>query len=158
MNCSLCLNNSKQSEHIPLTAVRNTTTLRCLSASDRKGARVTRPLAPSPDRLPVSPAFNPSPQIVCWSLLCFSCSSSLHQVDALPAGTKLCPVASTEASHLRRIPPQNTEHGVVELRAYFRFFSLPTYRVRQFEWLYCPALDPPPPGSDIPFHSAFVVH
>jgi hypothetical protein len=45
----------------------------------------------------------------------------------------------------------------VELvRAYFRFLSLPTYRVRLFE---CPAaLDPPPPGSDTHFYSAFVVH
>jgi hypothetical protein len=53
-------------------------------------------------------------------LLCFSCSSSLHRVNAPPAGTKLCRVASTEVHRLRRISPQNAEHGVV--RNYVRTF------------------------------------
>ena len=37
----------------------------------------------------------------------------VRRVDALPAGTEVRRVASTEARRLRRIPPQNAEHGVV---------------------------------------------
>lgn len=50
----------------------------------------------------------------------------IRRVDALPAGTEVRRVASTEARRLRRIPPQNAEHGVV--RNYVRvsvFFSSP---------------------------------
>lgn len=36
-----------------------------------------------------------------------------RRVDALPAGTEVRRVASTEARRLKRIPPQNAEHGVV---------------------------------------------
>ena len=51
----------------------------------------------------------------------------VRRVDALPAGTEVRRVASTEARRLRRIPPQNAEHGVV--RNYVRtsvFFPYPT--------------------------------
>jgi ATP-dependent Lon protease len=37
----------------------------------------------------------------------------VRRVDALPAGTEVRRVASTEARRLKRIPPQNAEHGVV---------------------------------------------
>jgi ATP-dependent Lon protease len=36
-----------------------------------------------------------------------------RRVDALPPGTEVRRVASTEARRLKRIPPQNAEHGVV---------------------------------------------
>ena len=36
-----------------------------------------------------------------------------RRVDGLPAGTEVRRVASTEARRLKRIPPQNAEHGVV---------------------------------------------
>jgi hypothetical protein len=52
----------------------------------------------------------------------------VRRVDALPAGTEVRRVASTEARRLRRIPPQN--HGVA--RNYVRasvFFLYPTYHV-----------------------------
>ena len=55
----------------------------------------------------------------------------VRRVDTLPAGTEVRRVASTEARRLRRIPPQNAEHGVV--RNYVRtsafLNSFPTYRV-----------------------------
>jgi ATP-dependent Lon protease len=37
----------------------------------------------------------------------------VRRVDTLPAGTEVRRVASTEARRLKRIPPQNAEHGVV---------------------------------------------
>ena len=37
----------------------------------------------------------------------------VRRIDALPAGTEVRRVASTEARGLKRIPPQNAEHGVV---------------------------------------------
>jgi ATP-dependent Lon protease len=52
----------------------------------------------------------------------------VRRVDALPAGTEVPRIASTEARRLRRIPP----HGTLrceELCSYFRFLSLSTYRV-----------------------------
>lgn len=36
-----------------------------------------------------------------------------RRVDTLPVGTEVRRVASTEARRLKRIPPQNAEHGVV---------------------------------------------
>jgi len=45
-----------------------------------------------------------------------------YRVDALPAGTEVRRVASPEARRLKRIPPQNAEHGVV--RNYVRVFFL----------------------------------
>lgn len=56
----------------------------------------------------------------------------VRRVDTLPAGTEVRRVASTEARRLKRIPPQNAEHGVVRnyVRTFFFFLnSLPTYRV-----------------------------
>ncbi|KAF8494964.1 ATP-dependent protease La [Russula emetica] len=53
--------------------------------------------------------------------------------DALPAGTEIRRVASTEARRLRRIPPQNVEHGVVR---------------NYLEWLTALPRTPPPPSSD----------
>ena len=47
----------------------------------------------------------------------------VRRVDTLPAGTEVRRVASTEARRLRRIPPQNAEHGVV--RNYVRALALP---------------------------------
>ncbi len=52
----------------------------------------------------------------------------VRRVDALPVGSEVRRVASTEARRLRRIPLQNAEHGVV--RNYVRasiFFPSPTY-------------------------------
>ena len=37
----------------------------------------------------------------------------VRRVDALPSGTEVRRVASTEARRLKRIPLQNVEHGVV---------------------------------------------
>jgi ATP-dependent Lon protease len=53
----------------------------------------------------------------------------VRRVDALPAGTEVRRVASTEARRLKRIPPQNAEHGVV--RNYVRpcTFFLHPHRV-----------------------------
>ena len=63
----------------------------------------------------------------------------IRRVDTLPAGSEVRRVASSEARRLKRIPPQNAEHGVV--RNYVRgshFFSwifpdLPF--LLQLEWL-----------------------
>ena len=52
----------------------------------------------------------------------------VRRVDSLPMGTEVRRIASTEARRLRRIPPQNAEHGVV--RNYvrtFAFFLRPRY-------------------------------
>lgn len=37
----------------------------------------------------------------------------IRRVDSLPAGSEVRRVASAEARRLKRIPPQNAEHGVV---------------------------------------------
>ena len=37
----------------------------------------------------------------------------VRRVDALPSGTEVRRVASVEARRLKRIPPQNAEHGIV---------------------------------------------
>jgi ATP-dependent Lon protease len=49
----------------------------------------------------------------------------VRRVDALPAGTEVRRVASTEARRLKRIPPQNAEHGVV--RNYVRTSAFVPY-------------------------------
>lgn len=46
----------------------------------------------------------------------------IRRVDALPAGSEVRRVASAEARRLKRIPPQNAEHGVV--RNYVRLYIL----------------------------------
>ena len=84
----------------------------------------------------------------------------IRRVEALPAGTEVRRVASTEARRLRRIPPQNAEHGVV--RNYVRtslFFPYPrivsdTYA--QLEWLTALPWIPPSPGSDALTRSDFL--
>jgi ATP-dependent Lon protease len=80
----------------------------------------------------------------------------VRRVDALPAGTEVRRVASTEARRLRRIPPHNAEHGI--LRNYVR--TSPSFlhpyivsdttvcRYCQLEWLTALPWTPPPPGSE----------
>ncbi|KAF8487020.1 ATP-dependent protease La [Russula ochroleuca] len=67
----------------------------------------------------------------------------VRRVDALPAGTEVRRVASTEARRLRRIPPQNAEHGVVR---------------NYLEWLTALPWAPPPPGSDTLTRSDFLAN
>jgi hypothetical protein len=70
----------------------------------------------------------------------------IRRVDALPAGTEVRRVASTEARRLRRIPPQNAEHGVV--RNYVRTSVFPSLShvscltLRSARMAYRSALDP----------------
>jgi ATP-dependent Lon protease len=87
----------------------------------------------------------------------------VRRVDALPAGTEVRRVASTEARRLRRIPPQNAEHGVV--RNYVRtpvfltHASCPTLRSARMAyrsaldptatWLGCPYEDRLPPQRKV---------
>ncbi|KAH9990850.1 Lon protease C-terminal proteolytic domain-containing protein [Russula vinacea] len=67
----------------------------------------------------------------------------VRRVDALPAGTEVRRVASTEARRLKRIPPQNAEHGVVR---------------NYLEWLTALPWTPPPPGSDTLTRSDFLAN
>lgn len=53
----------------------------------------------------------------------------VRRVDALPPGTEVRRVASAEARRLKRIPPQNAEHGVV--RNYVRTRTFSTYVLRR---------------------------
>ncbi|KAI0246609.1 P-loop containing nucleoside triphosphate hydrolase protein [Lactifluus subvellereus] len=57
----------------------------------------------------------------------------IRRVDALPTGSEVRRVASAEARRLKRIPPQNAEHGVVR---------------NYLEWLTVLPWIPPPTGSD----------
>ncbi|KAI0297950.1 hypothetical protein BC826DRAFT_999741 [Russula brevipes] len=65
----------------------------------------------------------------------------VRRVDTLPAGTEVRRVASTEARRLKRIPPQNAEHGVVR---------------NYLEWLTVLPWVPPPAGSDTLTRSDFL--
>ena len=49
----------------------------------------------------------------------------VRRVDVLPAGTEVRRVSSTGARHLRRVPPQNVEHGVVRNVRTSVFFPYP---------------------------------
>ena len=72
----------------------------------------------------------------------------VRRVDALPAGTEVRRVASTEARRLRRIPPQNAEHGVVRnyvrtvLRLPFLTTRISCLTICSARMAYRPALDP----------------
>jgi ATP-dependent Lon protease len=61
----------------------------------------------------------------------------IRRVDTLPAGSEVRRVASSEARRLKRIPPQNAEHGVV--RNYVRRFIFLSHSypdmLLQLEWL-----------------------
>lgn len=89
-----------------------------------------------------------------------------RRVDALPAGTEVRRVASTEARRLRRIPPQNAEHGVVRnyvrnstFSPHPRFLSNTTLCCFcQLEWLTALPWTLPPPGSDTLMRSDFLAN
>jgi ATP-dependent Lon protease len=87
----------------------------------------------------------------------------VRRVDALPAGTEVRRVASTEARRLRRIPPQNAEHGVVRnyvrTSVFLTHASCPTLRSARMAyrsaldptatWLGCPYEDRLPPQRKV---------
>ncbi len=56
----------------------------------------------------------------------------IRRVDSLPMGSDVRRAASAEARRLKRIPPQNAEHGVV--RTYVRRSVLVEFCL-QLEWL-----------------------
>jgi ATP-dependent Lon protease len=70
----------------------------------------------------------------------------VRRVDALPAGSEVRRVASTEARRLRRIPPQNAEHGVVRNYVSASFFlslsHVSCLTLRSARMAYRSALDP----------------
>ena len=82
----------------------------------------------------------------------------IRRVETLPAGSEVRRVASSEARRLKRIPPQNAEHGVV--RNYVRgphllvIFTLTCFL--QLEWLTSLPWAPTTAGSETLTRSDFL--
>ena len=85
----------------------------------------------------------------------------IRRVDTLPAGSEVRRVASSEARRLKRIPPQNAEHGVVRNYVRRSMFSYSNHTLTltlllQLEWLTSLPWTPTTAGSETLTRSDFL--